>query len=83
MTMTRITQIRDYTSPLQAAGRTDGEDTFNVSGSAFALRAEAAFAPQDGLPYGAFLPIVRRFYTRVIDKYPQIVSLVEDATALP
>jgi hypothetical protein len=83
MAIARITQIRDNTLLLQAAGRTDGQDTFHVSGSPFALGAETAFTPQNSLSYDSFGQIVRRFHPSIIHKRPQKVSLVEDAAALP
>lgn len=80
--MTRIPQILDNTLPLEAAGRADGKNTFNVSGAPFALGAETAFTPQNGLSYDSFGQIVRRFHTCIVDKRPQKLSLVEDAAAL-
>lgn len=76
--MTCIKQVFDNTSLLQAAGRADGQNSFHVSGAPFALGAEAAFAPQDGLPYCSFGQIIRRLQANILDKCPQIVSLVND-----
>src|SRR4030042_1108758 len=83
MTMTRITHIFNDASSLQQAGRTDSKDTFNVSGSSFALGAKTALAPQDGLSYSSFGQIVGRLHTSIIHKRPQILPMVEYTTALP
>ena len=51
MTAARVPQILDNAAALQAAGGAHGEDTLGIAGSAFALGAKAALAPQNRLPH--------------------------------
>ncbi len=78
--MTCITHIFNKAASLQAAGHTDSQDTFDISGSAFALCTEAALTPQDGLSYCSFGQIIRWFHPHIIHKCPQIMLLVDYAT---
>jgi len=71
MTTTRITQIFNNTSPLQAASRTHCEYTLYITRSALALCAEAAFTPQYALTHNTLGSIVSRIYiliTKMISK---------------
>ena len=60
--MTGITQVFNNTSSLQAAGGADSEDSFRVTRSTFALRAEGALAPQHGSPHYPLGQIVGWLY---------------------
>jgi len=82
MTMAYITQIFNKASIQQAAGCTDRQDTFDISGAPFALGAETALAPQNGGAYHLFAPIICRLHAGIINKRPQILPQIIYAAAL-
>ena len=81
MTTTRLTQILNSASPLQAAGGADGEDTLHIARPAFALRAEAALTPQDRLTHHPLGGVVGRLDSRVIHKRPQMRTMLDNPAA--
>jgi hypothetical protein len=78
---TRITQIFNDASPLQAAGRTHCEYTFYITRPAFALCAEAALTPQYTLTHNTLGNIVSRIYILIVHKCPEMFSVVDNPAA--
>ena len=78
MAATRITQILNNASTLQAAGRTDREDALHITRAAFALGAEAALTPQYSLTYNTLGNIVSRPYTLILYKRPQMLTMFDN-----
>ncbi|MBA7533042.1 hypothetical protein ES705_25277 [subsurface metagenome] len=81
MTTTRITQIFNNASPLQAAGRTHCEYMFYITRPAFALCAEAALTPQYTLTHNTLGNIVSRIYILIMHKCPEMFSVVDNPAA--
>ncbi len=73
MTMTSITQIANNTLTLQTAGGAYAKDSFGVSCAAFALGAEAAFAPQNSLTDHLLGQIICRLHPRIVNKCPEVL----------
>jgi hypothetical protein len=82
MTAARMTQVFNNASSLQTAGGARREDSFGIARSAFALRAEACFAPQDSLSHHTLGQIIGWLHPRIVHKRLQKVPLIENTTAL-
>ncbi len=82
MTKTRITQIFNNATPLQAAGRAHCEYTFYVKRPAFALCAEAAFTPEVEQGDGYSLEIAHFVKAVSGQKVPEITTPAQSPNSI-
>ena len=75
-----IDENRKYSRPSKSAGLAQGEDSFRKTSTVLADSAKAGFSPQHRKAEEAFGVIVRRGNTGFLEKEPQMIHFVDEAT---
>ena len=75
-----IDENRKYSLSSKSAGLAQGEDSFRKTSAVLADGAKAGFSPQHSKAQEAFGVIVRRGNTGFLEKQPQMIHFVDEAT---